>query len=189
MERIDAGRIDATKQITPKELVEAGLVTRVKDGIKIIGHGSDDVRTPIDIVVSRASAGAIQSIEKAGGRITTRYFTKQSTMALLKGQAVCTTTPLPTGPRVCRCRAGRRKEWTVPIQTARPPRAEKDMEYYRDPAHRGYLRHMLRPGESPSLFFKVPTPLKFRVQKKEDAEKQEGEAEEEGTPRMPRCSR
>ena len=32
----------------------------------------------------------------------------------------------------------------------------KDIEYYRDPAHRGYLSHTLAEGDSPSLFFKPP---------------------------------
>lgn len=36
------------------------------------------------------------------------------------------------------------------------PTSRKDIEYYRDPAHRGYLSHLLGKGESPSLFFKVP---------------------------------
>ena len=36
------------------------------------------------------------------------------------------------------------------------PTSRWEIEYYRDPAHRGYLSHMLKPGESPSLYFKVP---------------------------------
>lgn len=38
----------------------------------------------------------------------------------------------------------------------------KDIEYYRDPAHRGYLSHTLKEGESPSLFFKPPRESKDR---------------------------
>lgn len=36
------------------------------------------------------------------------------------------------------------------------PAGRKDIEYYRDPAHRGYLSHTVKQGESPSLFFKLP---------------------------------
>ena len=36
------------------------------------------------------------------------------------------------------------------------PASRKDIEYYRDPAHRGYLSHTLAEGDSPSLFFKPP---------------------------------
>ena len=35
--------------------------------------------------------------------------------------------------------------------------SRKDLEYYRDPAHRGYLAHTVKEGESPSLFFRLPT--------------------------------
>ena len=34
------------------------------------------------------------------------------------------------------------------------PVGRTDIEYYRDPAHRGYLVHTVREGEGPSLFFK-----------------------------------
>lgn len=36
----------------------------------------------------------------------------------------------------------------------------KDIEYYRDPAHRGYLAYTLNEGDSPSLFFKPPREAK-----------------------------
>lgn len=42
-------------------------------------------------------------------------------------------------------------KYRLPDATSR-----KDIEYYRDPAHRGYLSHLVKQGESPSLFFKVP---------------------------------
>lgn len=32
--------------------------------------------------------------------------------------------------------------------------SRKDREYYRDPAHRGYLAHTLKGNEAPSLYFK-----------------------------------
>ncbi|CAI6332237.1 unnamed protein product [Periconia digitata] len=46
-------------------------------------------------------------------------------------------------------------KYRLPDATAR-----KDIEYYRDPAHRGYLSYKMREGESPSLFFKIPNSLK-----------------------------
>lgn len=36
------------------------------------------------------------------------------------------------------------------------PTARKALEYYRDPAHRGYLSWTVPEGHSPSLFFKAP---------------------------------
>ena len=36
------------------------------------------------------------------------------------------------------------------------PAGRRDIEYYRDPAKRGYLSHLLQPLEGPSLFFRSP---------------------------------
>ena len=36
------------------------------------------------------------------------------------------------------------------------PTSRRDFEYYRDHRHRGYLSPMVKYGESPSLYFKVP---------------------------------
>lgn len=39
------------------------------------------------------------------------------------------------------------------------PSSRKEFEYYRDPAHRGYLAYQVKDGEGPSLFFKTPREL------------------------------
>jgi large subunit ribosomal protein L15 len=36
------------------------------------------------------------------------------------------------------------------------PTSRKDIEYYRDGSHRGYLSHLVPEGQGPSLFFKTP---------------------------------
>jgi large subunit ribosomal protein L15 len=36
------------------------------------------------------------------------------------------------------------------------PAGRTDIEYYRDPAHRGYLSWQLQAGQGPSLFWKTP---------------------------------
>lgn len=43
------------------------------------------------------------------------------------------------------------------------PTKRRDIEYYRDPAHRGYLSHLLKPMEGPSLFFRSPAERKSMV--------------------------
>ncbi|KAK2001403.1 ribosomal protein L15 [Colletotrichum falcatum] len=156
---IDAGRIDPTKQITVKEIIESGLVGTVKDGIKLLGRGKQDLRQPIDIMVSRASASAIEAVEASGGKILTRFYTKQSIRRILRGESENTDKPLPVGKEyvssvLAQSRANGFK-YRLPDPTSR-----EDIEYYRDPAHRGYLSHLLKEGESPSLYFKVPLPRK-----------------------------
>ncbi|KAI0436604.1 hypothetical protein F4803DRAFT_541605 [Xylaria telfairii] len=154
-EWIDAGRIDATKPITPKELIQSNLVGSIKDGIKLLARGADAIKQPVDIMVSRASAGAIDAVEKAGGKIVTRYYTKQAIKRLVEGKSINTRLPLPTGPEHVEpvLEEVRQKGFFYRLPD---PTSRWDMEYYRDPAHRGYLSHTLQPGESPSLYFKVP---------------------------------
>ncbi|KAI0191578.1 hypothetical protein F4808DRAFT_453670 [Astrocystis sublimbata] len=175
---IDMGRLDPSAPITPKELIESNLA-RVKDGIKLLVRGAAEggdviLKQPIDICVSRASAGAIEAVEKAGGQILTRYYTKASLKRLVEGKSEHTRTPLPTGPEHVQpvLEELRRKghSYRLPDPTSR-----WEIEYYRDPAHRGYMSHTLEPGQSPSLYFRVPPAVipknltKTKKVKQEDA--------------------
>ena len=49
------------------------------------------------------------------------------------------------------------------------PTSRRDIEYYRDPAKRGYLSHLLKPLEGPSLFFKSPLLRKTSTGEKKEA--------------------
>jgi large subunit ribosomal protein L15 len=169
---IDQGRLDPSKPITLKELVESRCLHGIKDGVKLLARGKEDLKTPINILVSRASATAIEAIEAAGGTVTTRYYTKQSIRRLLRGESESTFTPLTMTPSV---------EGTSPILDAlsdsqfKPfsyrlpdPTSRKDLEYYRDSAHRGYLSHLVEEGQGPSLFFKTPGARTRRKTTKKD---------------------
>lgn len=83
---VDMGRLDASKPITIKELVDSGLVTcsRVKHGIKLLGKGAQHLSSPLTIEVSQASKGAIEAVEAAGGSITSVYHNRLALRALLK---------------------------------------------------------------------------------------------------------
>ena len=65
---IDAGKIDAKKPITEETLLESGLVRRVLDGVRLLGKG--EITSKIDISVTGASKGAVEAVEKAGGKVT-----------------------------------------------------------------------------------------------------------------------
>ena len=90
---IDMGRLVPPKgtgpddpTLTLKDLVDAGLTkaSTVKHGIKLLGKGSQRLRTPIKIEASRASAKAIAAIERAGGSVTTVHYNRLALRALLK---------------------------------------------------------------------------------------------------------
>ncbi len=65
---IDAGKIDAKKAITGEILVEAGVLRRVKDGVRLLVNG--DLSAKVTITVAGASKGAVAMVEKAGGKVT-----------------------------------------------------------------------------------------------------------------------
>lgn len=67
MKAIDAKKLDAKKDITEQALVEAGVISRIKDGVKVIG--SADVKAKLNLKVTKISKGAQEIVEKAGGSV------------------------------------------------------------------------------------------------------------------------
>ncbi|KAI9257309.1 ribosomal protein L18e/L15P [Phascolomyces articulosus] len=67
---IQTGRIDASKPITMKALLDSRCIHKIQDGVKLLGVGSESFTQPIQIEVSKASQTAIEAIEKAGGKVT-----------------------------------------------------------------------------------------------------------------------
>ncbi|KAF3009874.1 YmL10 [Curvularia kusanoi] len=205
---IDQGRLDPSKPITMKELAKSRCLHGVKrHGVKLLAKNPEVLTTPINIVVSRASAEAIARIEALGGTVTTRFYSPTSIKRVLRGDshpvislnasaelisaAAASTTPSLVPSPILSALASAtgdsdRKEalgavmrqlastykYRLPDATGR-----KDIEYYRDPAHRGYLAHTLGEGESPSLFFKQPQESDER-KKKSGAKRQSAKASE-----------
>ena len=138
---------------------------------------------PIHIVASRASASAIAAVEAAGGSVTTRYYTpfavrmiKQGKMdpvnslqsrISLGGQRGVEALSNVEGESQGSEGEGEmeaeredmhmlgqgQKQWRYRLPD---PTSRKDIEYYRDPAKRGYLSHLVPEGHGPSLFYKTP---------------------------------
>lgn len=65
---IDEKRIDAKKPINAEALSAAGLIGKVLDGVRLLGHG--EIKAKVTIEVTGASAAAIAAVEKAGGSVT-----------------------------------------------------------------------------------------------------------------------
>lgn len=64
---IDAKKLDASKIINAAVLVEAGVIRRVKDGVRILGNG--DLTAKVTLDVAYATKSALEKIEKAGGSV------------------------------------------------------------------------------------------------------------------------
>ena len=72
---IEDGRVDAKKPITAENLVEARVVAKAKDGIRLLAKG--EIKAKVELTVAGASKTAIAAIEKAGGKVTLTAKPKQ----------------------------------------------------------------------------------------------------------------
>ena len=67
-EAVAAGKLDQSAPITVEALVAAGVVSKPRDGVKILGVG--ELSAKLAFQVAGASKSAVAAIEKAGGSVT-----------------------------------------------------------------------------------------------------------------------
>ena len=65
---VDAGKLEAEVPVTAEALKLAGVVTHIRDGIRLLGNGTLEAK--LAITVAGASKAAAAAVEKAGGTIT-----------------------------------------------------------------------------------------------------------------------
>ncbi|MEO5338191.1 MAG: 50S ribosomal protein L15 [Magnetospirillum sp. WYHS-4] len=65
---VDDGRLDAGKPVNASVLAAAGLVGRVRDGVRLLAKGG--ITAKLTIEVAGASKAAVAAVEKAGGSVT-----------------------------------------------------------------------------------------------------------------------
>ena len=64
---VDAGKLDASAVVTQDALLSAGVISKPRDGVKILGQGALSAKLAFE--VAAASKGAIAAIEGAGGSV------------------------------------------------------------------------------------------------------------------------
>jgi len=74
---IDAKKLDAKKAITEEVLLEAGVIRRILDGVRILAKG--EITSKVKLEVTGASKSAIDAVEKAGGSLTVTTAPKAAT--------------------------------------------------------------------------------------------------------------
>ncbi len=62
---VDAGKLDPKATVDAEALVKAGVIRRVRDGVRIMADG--EVTSKLNVAVAGASANAIAKLQKAGG--------------------------------------------------------------------------------------------------------------------------
>src|ERR1700682_368121 len=61
---LDAATLDAAAKIDAAALVKAGILRRVKDGVRLLGDG--EIKAKVTLSVFGASKSAVAAVEKAG---------------------------------------------------------------------------------------------------------------------------
>ena len=64
---VDAGKLDAKATINGEALVKAGVLSTVKDGVRLLGRGSLTAKLTLEVAGATESAKA--AVEKAGGKV------------------------------------------------------------------------------------------------------------------------
>ena len=65
---IEAGKLDASATIDAQALMKAGVLRRVKDGVRLLGSG--EIKSKAMFSVWGASKSAVAAVERAGGSVT-----------------------------------------------------------------------------------------------------------------------
>lgn len=68
---IDQGKLKTDGTITDAGLLEAGLVRRSRDGVRLLGKGG--LKASVNLQVAGASASAIEAVKQAGGSVATTF--------------------------------------------------------------------------------------------------------------------
>lgn len=66
-EAVDAKKLDAKETIDAAALVKAGVIRRVKDGVRVLSGG--ELKAKLSFDIAGASKAAVEKIEKAGGSV------------------------------------------------------------------------------------------------------------------------
>ena len=64
---IDAGKLDASVEITDAALVAAGVLRRSRDGVRVLAKG--EITSKVSLRVTGASTGAVAAVEALGGTL------------------------------------------------------------------------------------------------------------------------
>ena len=63
----DLGRFPAGAEVGPLDFIGAGLLRKVRYGVKLLAGG--EIAQPVTVRVHKASASAVEKIEAAGGKV------------------------------------------------------------------------------------------------------------------------
>ena len=67
---VAAGKLKAGDTVTPESLIQLGMLSKLRDGVRLLAKG--EIKTALTIECAGASAAAIAAVEAAGGKVVVR---------------------------------------------------------------------------------------------------------------------
>ena len=67
---VEAGKLKAGDTVTPESLIQLGMLSKLRDGVRLLAKG--EIKTALTIECAGASAAAIAAVEAAGGKVVVR---------------------------------------------------------------------------------------------------------------------
>jgi large subunit ribosomal protein L15 len=64
---VDAKKLDAKATVDAEALIKAGVIRRVKDGVRLLSDG--ELKAKLSFDIAGASKSAVEKVEKAGGSV------------------------------------------------------------------------------------------------------------------------
>jgi hypothetical protein len=170
---IEKGHIDTDKLITMKSLIDAGVCSKITNGVKLLGKGAENfsaLNIPINLEISDASALALDAVQSLGGSVKVVYRTDLLLRNHLKPHKFHADTnlktPMPPPKKVKKMESLKRKGLEVeypdaPWYTDNVEKIAQDYLYRKERIKSGqnseYLEHL--PAK------RLPTPDKVKIEK------------------------
>jgi len=103
---LDAGKLKGDQKIDAAALVQAGLLRRAGDGVRLLAKG--EIKSALTLEVAGASKAAIAAVEKAGGKV------------------VVTTPPKPETKPEAKAKGAKAPEANAAVEKAPKPEAKSE---------------------------------------------------------------
>lgn len=127
---IDMGRLipDDNKPLGVVDFIRAGMIKKSPSlpGVKLLAKGKERFKSPVRLVVNRASEQAIEHAESLGGEVVSSHMNKLAMRALIRPEKF---PKMATGE-------GDEDAYLLPKQARPPPKMQP---YYTSWKNRGYL--------------------------------------------------
>ena len=121
---IDAKKLDGKNPITVEALLAGGIIRRVRDGVRLLGHG--EIKTKLTFEVTGASSGAVKAVEAAGGSVTLTPMPQRAAKPEGEGKAKKAASVKHTAKAASEKTAPKKAAGAAKKAAAKTPRAKKD---------------------------------------------------------------